>query len=154
MKSILRLTIFLLLVLLFLPAAHAKDECKVKYSWNTGNVLEGNFKNHSKTIKLDKGQTKNIGKNRMNYVLNKKSNKVKFYLDNASDVTLGKDQRNPAAGNYITTVKLVKAKCEGSSLKTSSKKKKKGVKMKSGPCVSNAPNGLGGTVPLPYPCVP
>ncbi len=32
-------------------------------------------------------------------------------LNNASNVTLGKNQRNPVAGYYAVTVKLVKAKC-------------------------------------------
>ena len=75
--------------------------CKIKYGWNKGNTLAGTFKNKSKTITLSKGQTKTINKDRMNYVKNLKNRKVKFYLKKATDVTLEKDQRNPAVGTYV-----------------------------------------------------
>jgi len=89
--------------------------CQIQYGWNKGNTLQGTFKNKTKTINLSKGQTKTIGKNRMNFVKNLKSRKVKFYLKKATDVTLGKNQRNPLAGTYVGTVKLKKVKCLGGS---------------------------------------
>jgi hypothetical protein len=94
--------------------------CKIKYGWNKGNTLQGTFKNKTKTITLSKGQTKTINKKRMNYVKNLKSRNVKFYLKNAQNVTLGKDQRNPIAGTYVGTVKLKKVKCLGDSSSSSS----------------------------------
>jgi hypothetical protein len=94
--------------------------CQIKYGWNKGNSLQGTFENKSKTITLNKGQTKTINKKRMNYVKNLKNRQVKFYLKSATDVTLGKNQRNPVAGTYVGTVKLKKVKCIGSSSSSSS----------------------------------
>ena len=82
--------LFVLLMVSFSSVSYGGNECKVKYGWNTGNTLNGTFKNHSKTIYLDKGETKTINKKRMNYVKNLKSRKVKFYLKNAADMTLEK----------------------------------------------------------------
>ena len=131
--------LFVLLVVSFSSVSYAGNECKIKYGWNTGNSLQGTFKNHSNTIYLDKGETKTINKNRMNYVKNLRSQEVKFYLDNASDVTLGENQQNPGAGTYLGTVKLVKAKC----LTTSSSSP-------SFPDVSKTPSPAG-PIPIPYP---
>ena len=94
--------------------------CQIKYGWNKGNSLQGTFENKSKTITLNKGQTKTINKDRMNYVKNLKNRKVKFYLKNATDVTLEKNQRNPAGGTYVQKVKLKKVKCSGGSSSSSS----------------------------------
>ena len=94
--------------------------CQIKYGWNKGSTLAGNFENKSKTITLSKGQTKTIDKKRMNYVKNLKNRKVKFYLKNATNVTLEKDQRNPAVGTYVQKVKLKKVKCKDDSSSSSS----------------------------------
>ena len=94
--------------------------CKIKYGWNKGNSLQGTFKNKSKTITLSKGQTKTIDKKRMNFVKNLKNRKVKFYLKNATNVTLEKNQRNPAVGTYVQKVKLKKVKCKDDSSSSSS----------------------------------
>jgi hypothetical protein len=91
--------------------AFAANECKIEYSWNTGNSMQGTFKNHKNSIYINRGQTKVINKSRMNYVINLKTNDVKFFLTNASDITLGKNLRNPVIANYIGNVKLKKAKC-------------------------------------------
>lgn len=104
----------------FSSVAYGGNECRIKYGWNKGNTLAGTFKNKSKTIYLNKGQTKTINKNRMNYVKNLKNRNVKFYLKNAQNVTLGKDQRNPLVGTYVGTVKLKKVKCLGDSSGSSS----------------------------------
>ena len=105
---------------LSIPAL-AANECKIKYGWNTGNSLAGTFENDSKTIYLNKGQTKTINKSRMNYVKNLKIRKVKFYLSSgASDVTLDKDKRNPLVGTNINTPKLDKVKCLNTSTSSSS----------------------------------
>ena len=105
---------------LSMPAL-AANECKIKYGWNTGNSLAGTFKNHSRTVYLNKGQTKTINKSRMNYVKSLKTRKVKFYLSSgASDVTLGKDQRNPLVGTYTNTPRLDKVKCLNTSTTSSS----------------------------------
>ena len=104
----------------FSSVAYAGNECRIKYGWNKGNTLAGTFKNKSKTIYLNKGQTKTINKKRMNYVKNLKSRNVKFYLKNAQNVTLGKDQRNPIAGTYVGSVKLKKVKCKDDSSSSSS----------------------------------
>ncbi len=47
----------------------------------------------------------------MNYVKNLRTPKVKFYLENAQNVTLDKNFQNPPALFYPNQVKLVKAKC-------------------------------------------
>lgn len=105
---------------LSIPAL-AANECKIEYGWNTGNSLAGTFENHSKTIYLNKGQTKTINKSRMNYVKNLKTRKVKFYLSSgASDVTLDKDNRNPLVGTYTNTPKLDKVTCLNTSTSSSS----------------------------------
>ena len=146
-----------LLVVSFSSVAYAGNECKIKYGWNTGNSLQGTFKNHSNTIYLDKGQTKTINKNRMNYVKNLKSRKVKFYLKNATDMTLGKKQRNPGGGTYVLTVKLKKVKClntssgSSSSPNTSSSSNTSSGRL-SYPCAAKTPAPPAPFVPIPYPC--
>ena len=131
--------LFLLLLVSFSSVSYGGNECKIIYGWNTGNSLQGTFKNHSKTIYLNTGETKTINQNRMNYVKNLTSQEVKFYLENASDVTLGKNQQNPGIGTYVLTVKLVKAKC----LATSSSSP-------SFPDVKKTPSPAG-PIPIPYP---
>jgi hypothetical protein len=138
--------------------------CKIKYGWNKGNTLQGTFKNKTKTITLNKGQTKTINKKRMNFVKNLNNRKVKFYLKKATDVTLGKNQRNPVAGTYVGKVKLKKVKCKddsssssssntgdfpGSSSSSSSSSKCVDVAF---PDVSLTPTPAG-PVPIPYPNV-
>ena len=137
--------LFVLLLFSFSSISYGGNECKVKYGWNTGNSLQGTFKNHSNTIYLDTGETKTINKNRMNYVKNLKSRKVKFYLENASDVILEDNQQNPGAGTYVVPVKLVKVKCldESSSSNSSSGSL-------SFPNVSKTPSPAG-PIPIPYP---
>ncbi len=129
--------------------------CQIKYGWNKGNILAGTFENESKTINLSKGQTKTINKNRMNYVKNLKSRNVKFYLKSATDVTLGKDQRNPVAGTYVQTVKLKKVKCKDDSSSTSSSNSSKssGVLSECEPIdvVKTPVPPVPGGVPIPYP---
>lgn len=131
--------VFGLLLFSFSSVSYGGNECKIQYGWNTGNSLQGTFKNHSNTIYLNTGETKTINKNRMNYVKNLKSHEVKFYLKNASDVTMGDNQRNPKIGTYVGTVKLEKAKC----LATSSSSP-------SFPDVSKTPSPAG-PIPIPYP---
>ena len=113
------ITRFLKLSLLFSffisSAVFAANECKIKYGWNTGKTLNGTFKNHSKTIHLNKNQTKTINKKRLNYVKNLKTREVKFYINGVTNVTLKKNQRNPVVGTYVGTPKLVKAKCKNTS---------------------------------------
>jgi len=153
--------LFMLLVVSFSSVSYGGNECKIKYGWNTGNSLHGTFKNHSNTIYLDKGETKTINKNRMNYVKNLKSRKVKFYLENASDVTLGEDQQNPGVGTYVVTVKLKKLTCldTASSPNTTGGSNTSGASNKSSglssfPCVSKTPAGPAPNMPIPYPCLP
>lgn len=142
-------------ILLIAPSlASAGNECRIQYGWNTGNSLNGTFKNHSAKAYLDKGETKTFNKNRLNYVKNLKTRKAKFYLGSASDVTLGKNQRNPAAGTYVGTVKLKKAKCLGDSSSSSSGSmgsSSGGIKPKCPVGVSKIPAGPAGKVPVPYP---
>ncbi len=131
--------LFVLLLVSFSSVSYGGSECKIKYGWNTGNSFNGTFKNHSKTIYLNKGVTKKINKKRLNYVKNLKSRKVKFYLKNAADMTLGKNQRNPVGGTYVSKVKLVKAKCLSSSSGSVSF-----------PGVAKTPSPAG-PIPIPYP---
>ena len=131
--------LFVLLLVSFSSVSYGGNECQITYGWNTGNSLQGTFKNHSKTISLNTGETKTINQNRLNYVKNLNSHEVKFFLENASDVTLGKNQQNPGIGTYVLTVKLVKAKC----LTTSSSSP-------SFPDVSKTPSPAG-PIPIPYP---
>lgn len=131
--------LFVLLLFSFSSVSYGGNECKIKYGWNTGNSLQGTFKNHANIIYLNTGETKTINQNRMNYVKNLTSQEVKFYLENASDVTLGKNQQNPDIGIYVLAVKLVKAKC----LPTSSSSP-------SFPDVSKSPSPTG-PIPIPYP---
>ncbi len=131
--------LFVLLLVSFSAVSYGGNECKIQYGWNTGNSLQGTFKNHSKTIYLNTGETKTINQNRMNYVKNLSSQEVKFYLENASDVILGKNQQNPGIGTYVLTVKLVKVKC----LTTSSSSP-------SFPDVNKTPSPAG-PIPIPYP---
>jgi hypothetical protein len=144
-----------LLSLLFSSTAYSAG-CQIKYGWNKGSTLTGNFENKSKTINLSKGQTKTINKKRMNYVKNLKSRKVKFYLNNAQDVTLDKNQRNPVAGTYVGTVKLKKVKCIGDSSSSSSSNGPASAKASSKcvdvafPDVSLTPSPAG-PIPIPYP---
>lgn len=140
--------IVVLLSFSFLSLAYGAG-CQIKYGWNKGNSLQGTFENKSKTITLKKGQTKTINKNRMNYVKNLKSRQVKFYLKNATNVTLGKNQRNPIAGTYVGTVKLKKVKCIGSNSSPSSNSSSKCVDV-AFPDVSLTPTPAG-PVPIPYP---
>ena len=114
--------IFILgLVSFSLPSiSFGANECRIQYGWNSGNTLNGTFKNHSTTLNLNKGQIKTINKSRMNFVKNLKTRQVKFYLKNASNVTLGKNLRNPVAGTYIGNVKLEKAQCLNSSSSSNS----------------------------------
>jgi hypothetical protein len=130
--------------------------CKIKYGWNKGNTLAGTFKNKTKTITLSKGQTKTINKNRMNFVKNLKNRKVKFYLKNATNVTLEKNQSNPVAGTYVGTVKLKKVKCKDDSSSSSSSNSSTSSGS-SGECLAfpdvtkvPAPPVPGG-IPIPYP---
>jgi hypothetical protein len=129
--------------------------CQIKYGWNKGNSLQGTFENKSKTISLNKGQTKTINKNRMNYVKNLKNRQVKFYLKNATNVTLGKDQRNPVAGAYVGTVKLKKVKCKddssSSSSSNSSTSSGSSGECLAFPAVSKTPGPVGTQIPIPYP---
>lgn len=103
--------IILLLSTIWIPLASAGNECRIIYGWNTGNTFNGTFKNHTRDIYLNRGQTKTINRSRLNFVKNLRNNKVRFFLQNASSVTLGKDQRNPVAGTYVSNVKLTKVKC-------------------------------------------
>ena len=146
--------------------AHAGNECRIKYGWNTGNALNGTFQNHTDTRYLDAGETKAINKSRMNFVRNLKNAEVRFVLDNASDVTLGKEQQNPAIGTYVGNVKLVEAKCLASAGGSSSSSSP-GNTSPSGPAPANnssdclkrfpdvvktpVPGAPGGSVPIPYP---
>jgi hypothetical protein len=130
--------------------------CQIKYGWNKGNTLAGTFENKSKTINLSKGQTKTINKKRMNYVKNLKNRKVKFYLKKATDVTLGKGQRNPAVGTYVQKVKLKKVKCkddDSSSSSSSSGSTSSGVSLECSPIdVAKTPVApMPGGMPIPYP---
>ena len=137
--------LFVLLMVSFSSVSYGGNECKVKYGWNTGNTLNGTFKNHSNTMYLDKGETKTINKKRMNYVKNLKSRKVKFYLKNAADMTLGKNQRNPGAGTYVATVKLKKVKCLNTASSSNSSSGS------TGPVdVIKTPTPAG-PIPIPYP---
>jgi hypothetical protein len=149
MKSALQkqgfMLLFVLLLVSFSSVSYGGNECKIKYGWNTGNSFNGTFKNHSKTMYLDKGETKTINKKRMNYVKNLKSRKVKFYLKHASDMTLGKNQRNPGGGTYVGTVKLKKVKC----LNTASSSNSSSGSV-SFPDVSKTPSPAG-PIPIPYP---
>lgn len=96
----------------FSSVAHSANECRIQYGYNTGNKLNGTYKNKSKKIYLNKGQTKTINKNRLNYVKNLKTRNVKFYLENATNVVLSKNKRNPSSGYYVgATVKLKKVEC-------------------------------------------
>jgi hypothetical protein len=153
-RTLTRVALIGMMMVFSATAAQAAKECRIKYGWNTGNSLQGTFKNKSKTIYLNKGQTKTINKKRMNYVMNLKSRKVKFYLKSAADVTLGKNQKNPAFGKYLQSVKLKKVKCIGgsasgggsSSTGVPALKKCTVVKTRRTP----APPAPGG-VPIPYP---
>jgi len=137
--------VFGLLLFSFSSVSYGGNECKIQYGWNTGNSLQGTFKNHSNTMYLDKGETKTINKNRMNYVKNRRSRKVKFYLENAADVTLGEDQRNPVAGTYVATVKLKKVKCLDA---TGSSNSSGGS---TGPVDVIKTPSPAGPIPIPYP---
>ena len=124
--------------------------CQIQYGWNKGNTLAGTFKNKTKTINLSKGQTKTIDKKRMNFVKNLKNRKVKFYLKNATNVTLEKNQRNPVAGTYVGTVKLKKVKCKDDSSSSSSSSSSSKCVDVAFPDVSLTPTPAG-PVPIPYP---
>jgi hypothetical protein len=131
------------------PANSANDG-KIEYTWDTGNSLARTFENHSKTI----------DRKRMNSVKNLKCPNVKFYLDGAANVTLGNDQRNPVAGNNLTSVKLTKAKClNGPGESASSKGALKTEKLPKckpktdGPIEVNRVPVTGGDLPGPYPNV-
>ena len=77
-----------------------------------GQFPERYVQDKSKKIYLNKGQTKTINKNRLNYVKNLKTRNVKFYFKNATNVVLAKNKRNPSVGYYVgATVKLKKVKC-------------------------------------------
>jgi hypothetical protein len=124
--------------------AYAANECRIQYGYNTGNSLNGTFKNKSKKIYLNKGQTKTINKNRLNYVKNLKTRNVKFYLKNASDIVLAKSKRNPFAGYYVgATVKLKKVKCLSSYSSCNPVY----------PDVAKVPAPPGPPIPIPYPGV-
>ena len=143
--------LFVLLLISFSSVSYGGIECKVKYGWNTGNSLSGTFKNHSNTMYLDKGETKTINKNRINYVKNLKSRQVKFYLTNAADMTLGKNQRNPGAGTYVATVKLKKVKCLNTASSSNSSSGSNSSGLSTGPIdVSKTPSPAG-PIPIPYP---
>lgn len=141
---------------LFTSVAYGGNECRIKYGWNKGNTIAGTFKNKSKKIYLNKGQTKTINKKRMNYVKNLKSRNVKFYLKNAQNVTLGKDQSNPVAGTYVGKVKLKKVKCLGDTSSSSSSNNSASSSSSSKcadvafPDVSLTPSPAG-PIPIPYP---
>lgn len=128
--------------------------CQIQYGWNKGNTLAGTFKNKTKTINLSKGQTKTIDKKRMNFVKNLKNRKVKFYLKNATNVTLEKNQRNPAVGPYVQKVKLKKVKCKDDSSSSSSSNSSTSSGS-SGECLAFPDVSLtptpAGPVPIPYP---
>lgn len=101
-----------ILTVSFSSIAQAANECRIQYGYNTGSALNGTFKNKSKKIYLNKGQTKTISKNRLNYVKNLKTRNVKIYLKNAANIVLAKNKKNPSAGYYVgPTVKLQKVKC-------------------------------------------
>ncbi len=90
-------------------SSFATNECRIKYGYNSGSGM--NRTDHTKYQYINKGQTVNINRNRMNYVQNLKNNPVKFYLNGAANVTLNKNQVNPTVSYYLNVVKLVKAKC-------------------------------------------
>ena len=149
------LVVVVLLSFLFSSVVYGAG-CQIKYGWNKGNTLAGTFENKSKTINLSKGQTKTIGKKRMNYVKNLKNRQVKFYLKNATDVTLGKNIRNPAVGTYVGKVKLKKVKCLGGSSSSSSSNTGTfpGSSNNCGPIdVVKTPAPPAPHVPIPYPII-
>lgn len=133
-----------LVVLATSPVAHAAKECRIQYGYNTGSSLNGTFKNKSKKVYLNKGQTKTINKYRLNYVKNLKTRNVKFYFTNATNVVLQKNKKNPAAGYFVgPTVKLKKVKCL-SSYKSCNP---------TFPHVAKVPAPPGPPVPVPFPAV-
>ena len=88
----------------------AANECKIQYGYHTGSGK--NRQDIIKTTYINKGATKTINRSNLNYVKNLKSTRVRFYLDGASNVTLGKDQVNPLPPSYyLSQVKLVKVTC-------------------------------------------
>ncbi|CAN0503317.1 unnamed protein product, partial [Discosporangium mesarthrocarpum] len=95
-------------------SALAAKECRIQYGYNTGNSLNGTYKNKSKKIFLNKGQTKTINRSRLNYVKNLKKRNVKFYLTKAPNIVLAKNKRFPSNAYFVGgVVKLLKVKCLG-----------------------------------------
>ncbi len=93
----------------FHDSAFSADECKIKYGYHTGSGQNRN--DREKIAYIDLGDTLPINQSNMNYVKNLRTPKVKFYLQNAQNVTLDKNFQNPPALFYPNQVKLVKAKC-------------------------------------------
>jgi hypothetical protein len=123
--------------------AYSANECRIRYGYNTGNAVNGTYKNKSKKIYLNKGQTKTINKNRLNYVKNLKTRNVKLYLKNATNVVLAKNKRNPSGGYYVgATVKLKKVKCLKNYTNCNF----------NFPDVNKTPSPAG-PVPVPYPAI-
>lgn len=146
MTSIGRITsVFLLVGILtvsFSSIVHAAKECRIQYGYNTGNTLNGTFKNKKKKIYLNKGQTKTINKNRLNYVKNLKTRNVKFYFKNAPNRVLAKNKRLPTSGYYVgAIVKLKKVKCLKNYTNCNF----------NFPDVAKVPAPPGPPIPVPYP---
>ncbi len=98
----------------------AANECKIYYKYKIGNSTRGSYLN------INSGQTKNINKNQVLYVQNKKNRSVKVKLTRMTItgasgtkwVTLPKSpDRDPASGfgDYPPNVKLYQANCPASN---------------------------------------
>jgi hypothetical protein len=101
---------------LALPTS-AANECKLEYGYH--HTVNGLRKDEVATVEFDLGERKQIDRSKLNYVLNKKDQKVRVNLDGdalvMSEFDLTQNQRNPLALFYATPVTLDWAECRPNS---------------------------------------
>lgn len=102
----------LLAVLLTSPSVHGANECRIRYAYEMGSGAGLKTFTDYKYINL--GNAINIDQSRIKWVQNLRDPHVAFEFDDTlgvTDMTLGKDQRNPIGMDFINKPTLVKAIC-------------------------------------------
>ncbi len=91
--------------------SHAANECRIEYGYHTGSGFQRQDRATSMTLSV--GQTRSINRSQLNYVKNRKNQKVQITVRGAmnNNFALDKDQVEPPIGFYLTPVTLATVKC-------------------------------------------
>ena len=112
MRALAILSTSLLTVLLTSPSVHGANECRIRYAYEMGSG-EG-LKTFTDYKYINLGNAINIDQSRIKWVQNLRNPHVEFEFDDTfgvTDMTLGKNQRNPIGMDFINKPTLLKAIC-------------------------------------------